>query len=154
MAFQKTVNTKLAFGVVGSFYDDSPRRVAPYSVTTGGIGKVYTVDPTDPTKAVLGGTGIFAGLAVNSKEYVIRGLTASLSFEPFAIAQLATMGHVIVECENAVEVGQAAFYNQTTGAIKAAAAGSSEDGYTEIKGSKFIFVAAAQGEVAVLELND
>lgn len=154
MAFQKTVNTKLAFGVVGSFYDDSARRVAPYTVSGGAIAKAYTIDPVDPSKAVVGGTGIFAGLAVNSKEYAIRGLSASLEFADGAIAQLCTMGHVIVACENAVEIGQAAFFNQTTGAIKAAAAGSSEDGYTEIKGSKFVFVAAAQGEVAVLELND
>ena len=32
MALQSTVNQKLAFGVVGSFYDDSPRSVAPYTV--------------------------------------------------------------------------------------------------------------------------
>jgi len=32
---QKTVNVEQGFGVVGSFFDDSPRRVAPYIVTGG-----------------------------------------------------------------------------------------------------------------------
>jgi hypothetical protein len=35
MALQSTVNVDQGFGVQGSFYDDSPRRVAPYAVTSG-----------------------------------------------------------------------------------------------------------------------
>lgn len=42
MSLQTSVNAKLAFGVVGSFYDDSPRRVAPYIVYG---------NPTDAVKA-------------------------------------------------------------------------------------------------------
>lgn len=153
MAFQTIVNQKLAFGVVGSFYDDSPRRVAPYVVANGAIANAYTVDPADSTKAVLGGTGVFAGIAVNSKEYVVNGLTPSLEFVSGAVAQLCTMGHIIIAAENEVAIGNAAFYNNTTGAIKAAAAGSSQAGYTEIPNSRFIFVTATAGEVAVLQLG-
>lgn len=155
MALQKTVNSKLAFGVPGDFYDDSPRRVAPYIVSGGAIGCVYTVNSTDPSQAILGGTGVFAGLAVNSKEYALVGLDASLEFVSGNVAQLCTMGHVVVKCEEGttVEIGQAAFYNETTGTIKAATAGSSEAGYVEIKGSEFILVSAADGEYAVLQLG-
>jgi len=35
MSLQSTVNVDQGFGVQGSFYDDSPRRVAPYVVTGG-----------------------------------------------------------------------------------------------------------------------
>lgn len=153
MALQTTVNTQLAFGVPGSFYDDSPRRVAPYSVEGGAIARIYTINPTDPTKAVLGGNGVIAGIAVNSKEYPISGLTATLEFKQGAIAQLASMGHIIVMCENEVSVGNAAFYNTTTGTIRAATPAEQIEGYVEIPNSQFIYVNGVAGEVAVLQLS-
>lgn len=153
MALQTQVNQKLAFGVPGSFYDDSPRRVAPYLVEAGTIGYAFTLNAADPTKASVGGAGVFAGIAVNSKEYVIAGLTPTLTFAGPAVAQLCTMGHINVVCDNAVTIGNAAFYNTTTGELHAAAAGAEVEGYAEIPGSKFIFVSATQGEVAVLQLG-
>lgn len=154
MALQTVVNTKLAYGVPGSFYDDSPRRVAPYVVEAGSVAKAFTLDATQTDKAVVGGTGAFAGIAVNGKEYTITGTTASTAFRSGDIAQLCTMGHLVVVCDNAVSVGNACFFNNTTGELHAAAAGATEAGYTEIVGSKFIFVAGtAAGEPVVLELN-
>lgn len=151
---QKTVNTKLAFGVVGSFYDDSPRRVAPYSVAGGAIGLAYTVDTSAPNKAVLGGkNGVFAGIAVNSKEYPISALDASLNFLPGAEAQLAEMGHIVVKSTTAITVGMAAYYNDTTGEIKANTPGQTDEGFTEIKGSKFILVSGEANEIGVLQLG-
>lgn len=151
MAFQTQVNQKLAFGIPGSFYDDSPRRVAPYYVQAGTIGYAFTADANDGSKATVGGNGIFAGIAVNSKEYVISGLTPSLAIS--GVAQLCTMGHINVVCDNAVALGNAAFFKNDTGALHAAAAGTEVEGYTEIPNSKFIFVSATQGEVAVLQLG-
>lgn len=153
MAFQNTVNTKLAFGVVGSFYDDSPRRVAPYIVSDGAIGKFYTIDPADPKKAILGGNGVLAGLAVNTKEYPITGLAASLDFVAGSIAQLCLMGHVNVICDNEVSVGNACYYNTTDGTLHAAAPAQSIEGFVEIPNSEFVFVNAEAGEVAVLQLG-
>ena len=155
MSFQTTVNQKLAFGVVGSFYDDSPRRVAPYHVESGAIAKAFTVDSTDPTKAVVGDDGVFAGIAVNTKEYPISALTASLEFRSGAIAQLCTMGHIVVACDNAVAIGNACYYKEADGTLHAAASGQSIEGYIEIPGSEFIFVTATSsaGEVAVLQLH-
>lgn len=153
MAVQTIVNQKLAFGVEGSFYDDSPRRVAPYSVKAGAIACAYTVDAANPEAAVLGGEGVFAGIAVNSKEYPIIGLEASLAFTKGAIAQLATMGHIIVKCTNEVAVGNACFYNTTDGTLSAAASGTEVDNSKEIPNSQFIFVSAEEGEVAVLQLG-
>ena len=153
MALQSTVNTQLAFGVVGGFYDDSPRRVAPYSVSTGAIGLAFTVDPSNPAQATVGGTGVFAGIAVNTHEYPIVGLTPTLDFLPGAVAQLCTMGHIVVKSTTAITVGMAAFYNQTTGEIQANTSGSSVSGWTEIPNSQFIFVTGEANEVGVLQIG-
>lgn len=153
MSLQSVVNEKLAFGVVGSFYDDSPRIVDPKIVEAGSIACAFTLDASDPSKAVLGGEGLFAGIAVNSKEYTITGLGASLAFKSGDIAQLCTMGRIVMKAENAVSVGDAAFFNITTGAIKGGTSGDTIEGYTEIAGSKFVLVDSTQGGLSVLELK-
>lgn len=150
---QTTVNQKLAFGVPGSFYDNSPRRVDPYTVEEGAIALAYTVNASDPTKAVLGGDGVFAGIAVNTKEYIIDGLTASMAFREGDIAQCATMGRVVLKLGDAVSVGDACFYNETTGALKPGTSGATVDGYIEIPNSKFVIVNALANEYSVLQLG-
>lgn len=150
---QTTVNQKLAFGVPGSFYDDSPRRVDPYTVEEGAIGLAYTVNSSDPSKADLGGTGVFAGIAVNTKEYIINGLTASMAFRSGDIAQCATMGRIVLKLADAVSIGDACFYNETTGALKPGTSGATISDYVEIPGSKFVLVNALANEQSVLQLG-
>lgn len=150
---QTTVNQKLAFGVPGSFYDDSPRRVDPYIVEEGAIGLAYTVNSSDPSKADLGGTGVFAGIAVNTKEYIINGLTASMAFVAGSVAQCATMGRIVLKLGDAVTIGDACFYNETTGALKPGTSGSTISDYVEIPGSKFVLVNALANEYSVLQLG-
>lgn len=149
---QTTVNQKLAFGVPGSFYDNSPRRVDPYTVEEGAIGLAYTVNSSDASKADLGGDGVFAGIAVNTKEYIIDGLTASMAFREGDTAQLATMGRVVLKLADAVTVGQACFYNETTGALKPGTAGATISDYIEIPGSRFVLVNALANENSILQL--
>lgn len=157
MSLQTTVNTKLGFGIVGSFYDDSPRRVSPKVISgtsAGSIACAYTIDATDPSKCVLGGSGVFGGIAVNSKEYATAGLSASLDFKVGQIAELCTMGHIILKIAGTVSVGDAAYFDTTTGAISAAESGETISGKTEIAGSKFIEVSASSTEpVCVLQLG-
>lgn len=150
---QTTVNQKLAFGVPGSFYDNSPRRVDPYTVEGGAIALAYTVNASDPTKAVLGGTGVFAGIAVNTKEYIINGIGASMAFREGDIAQCATMGRIVLKLGDAVTVGDACFYNETTGALKPGTSGSTISDYVEIPNSKFVLVNALANEYSVLQLG-
>ena len=153
MALQSVVNIKLAFGVPGSFYDDSPRRVAPYAVEAGAVAKAFTLDASNPGRAVVGGEGAFGGIAVNSKEYLISGLSAAMSYKSGDIAQLCTMGHIVVTCDNAVSVGNACYFKVADGTLHAAASGETIEGYTEIVGSKFVFVAGTNaGDPVVLEL--
>ena len=157
MAFQTSVNQKLAVGVVGDFYDESPRRVDPKTIISsdaGAIGCAYTIDATDPSKVVLGGEGVFAGIAVNSKEYVRNGLGATLDFAQYDECQVCTMGRIWLSIADTVTVGMAAFYNTTTGVITAAASGSSVADSVEIAGSKFIEVSAASDSpMCVLQLG-
>lgn len=157
MAFQTSVNQKLAVGVVGDFYDDSPRRVDPYTIASssaGAIGYAYTVDSTDPSKVNLGGSGVFAGIAVNSKERARAGLTASLAFKQYDEAELCTMGRIWLSIADDVTVGMAAYFNTTTGAIVAAASGETIDNCTEIAGSKFVLVdGSSAAPMVVLQLG-
>lgn len=157
MAFQTSVNQKLAVGVVGDFYDESPRRTDPYTIkssSAGSIGCAYTVDSTDPSQVNLGGSGVFAGIAVNGKEFVRNGLAASQDFAQYAEAELCTMGRIWLSIAGDVAVGNAAYFNTTTGAITAAASGETISGSTEIPNSKFILVKASSTEpMCVLQLG-
>lgn len=157
MAFQTSVKQFLAVGVNGDFYDESPRRTDPYTIksaTAGSIGCAYTVDSTDPSKANLGGSGVFAGIAVNSKEFVIQGITASQAFKQYDEAELCTMGRIWLSIAGDVSVGDAAFFNTTTGVITAGTSGATVSGATEIPGSKFILVGASSTEpMCVLQLG-
>ena len=157
MAFQTTVKQKLAVGVVGDFYDDSPRRVDPYTISSsdaGSIGCAYTVDTTDPSKVVLGGTGVFAGIAINSKEFVRHGLNASIDFKQYDEIEACSMGRIWLSIADDVTVGMAAFYNETTGAVIAGTSGSTISDYVEIPNSKFVLVDASATEpMVVLQLG-
>lgn len=159
MAFQTSVKQKLAVGVNGDFYDNSPRRVDPYTIVSesaGAIGKVYTIDTTDSSKVVLGGSGIFAGIAINSKEFVRYGLGASQEFKQYDECELCTMGRIWLSIADTVSVGQVACFDPDTGIISAADAGAdhTEDGLVEIKGSKFVLVDGTSTEpMVVLQLG-
>lgn len=150
---QKTVNQKLAYGVPGDLFDTFPRAIDPKIVAGGAICRFYTVDTTDPRKAVLGGTGVLAGIAVNTKEYIINGLTPSVTFRSGDVAQLMTMGRVYMQLDTEVQVGMAAYYSIADGSIKAAAPSTSMEGYVKIPNSMFVEVNALAGEISVLELR-
>jgi hypothetical protein len=106
-------------------------------------------------KAVIGGTGVFAGIAVNPKEYAMyNNFNASLVLPNGVAGQLCTFGHIFVRVTADISVGQAAFFSNTDGSIKGATAGTSVSGYTEIKNSKFVEVAVTAGKIAKLELGN
>lgn len=160
MAFQQSVNTVQPFGLVGSFYDDSARRVAPYvlNAATGGtaatIGYAFTQGAT-PDQAVCGGEGAFLGILVSPHEYVLNGLNPSLELADGTIGQLCTFGHVIVLPTTETKVGYVAAYNNTTGAIEGyATADDVAAGSTLIPNSKFIFTDNAANTPSVLELGN
>ena len=88
-AFQSTVNIWSAARRRGRMAFDGPMRAAPYNLFSSGVpnlvGNAYTVtrggnpDPSGNSAlagtATVGGTGVFAGILVNSKEYASYGTT-------------------------------------------------------------------------------
>ena len=119
------------------------------------IGCAFTVDSSDKSKAIVGGTGVFAGILCSPHELVIKGLDASLEVASGTIGELATFGHIIVTPKTSVSVGYVAAYDNVTGEIAGySAAGSIPAGSTQIPNSKFVFVDALANEPAVLELGN
>lgn len=128
------------------------------------VGRVFTIVdaasiPSNPPVTLTvqqGGTGVFAGILVNPKVYAnSRNLNPSYELEDGTIAEFATMGHIIVEVETAVTIGQVAIYNNATGKVASMnSGGSAPAGYTALPNSKFVLVNSAAGELAVLELTD
>lgn len=155
--FQNSVNVKQAFGLIGSFYDDAPRIVDPYTLAKNGdalpaVGKAFTTTVATPTVAKLGGSDIFAGILVSPHEYVKQGLGDSLELADGTIGQICKKGRVVVKVATAVSVGYNAFYNATTGDIAGASA-STLSGYVAIPNAKFVLVNSSANELAVLELD-
>ena len=148
-----------AIALTASFTSDSNEVVAfADGADAGSVAKVgcaFTVDSSDRTKALVGGTGAFAGILCSPHELVINGLDATLEVPSGTIGQCATFGHIIVKPTTAVSVGYVACYNNTTGEIAGyASAGSIPAGSTQIANAKFVFVDALANEPAVLELGN
>lgn len=160
MPFQKTVNTKLAFGLPGEFYDNTPRRCRTYKMAANGSALPtfgYACTATDNEgEAQAGGSNAFAGILVNPKEHALRGgIAPSMELTAGTVGTLCSFGHVIVTVTAAVTETSLPVYNTATGAISGVAAGSSSAGMGNafIPNAKFVFHAAAAGGLAVLELN-
>lgn len=158
---QTKVNQFLAKGVEGDYADDSPRREAGYilvgtSSTSAKVGVAYTQSTTGDEYAVVGGTGNFLGICVNSKIYAnYNGLTAGLDLPDGIQGGLCSFGHIYVKSATAFAPGYIAAFNQTTGEISAYASSSSiGTGETQIANAKFIKYSGDAGEVGVLELGN
>lgn len=131
--FQSALNVNLGFGVVGELFDNSPVRSAPWNLVSGDaannvVGRAFTAvtaNPADGSAAAVaaaGGTGVFVGLLANPKVYASQGgaggtLSATLALPNNTLAELITMGHVIVAVPGACSIGDQLTYNTTTGVL-------------------------------------
>lgn len=165
---QSTVNYNLGFGVIGEFYDDSPRRVQPgvlhsadasYNV----IGRVVTytslgsADGTAPAIVAAGGAAAsFAGILVGPKEQALVGTTAgtltpTLTLPQDTTVQFAAMGSVIVALDAAADETTALKYNTTTGVILTGAPGAGE---AALPNAKVVRYESAAAGLAVIQLTN
>lgn len=129
MAFQSTVNTSVAAGVVGDPAFEGPVRSQPYVLNSADaaynvIGRAFTVDSEGVAKA--GGTGVFAGILANPKVYPLRGDTSGtlnpvLTLPNAAKGELVTMGELFVALPAAANIGDRVAYDTTTGALSTTA---------------------------------
>lgn len=137
MGFQPSVNINNALGVVGDLAFDGPLRAAPYNLFSSGvpnvIGYAYTVtsggnpDPVNGAglagTAQVGGTGHFAGILVNSKEYASFGTVAggplapSMVLPDYSIGSLSAMGQYFVNLPGPASIGDLVTYDPLTGAL-------------------------------------
>ncbi len=134
--FQSSVNVYNALGIVGELAFDGPIRAGAYNLNSSGaanvVGYAYTVTSgADPEPsggsgnagtARVGGTGVFAGILINPKEYALRGVTgnplgASLTLPDYSIGDLLTMGEVFVNLPGPANIGDLVTYDTTTGAL-------------------------------------
>lgn len=119
MGFQKTVNVKQPYGVVGEMHDSSVKRVTAYDLGADcTIGKpAYRIAASGKvTDTYASATAKeFVGVFVSPKEYVIN----DGSLEPTLVmkanlgskAQVASLGHINVLAKVAVKAGDKAYFN-------------------------------------------
>jgi hypothetical protein len=164
---QSTVNTAFALGVIGEFYDDGPRRVAPGVLVSADaaeniIGRVLTytnlgnADGTAPIVVEAGGTGTFAGILVGPKLYATSGTTAgtlqpTLTLPNNTTVEFCSMGSIIVALPAAAGDTSALKYTNATGAIGIGAAGAGE---TAIPNAKVVRFANANASLGVIQLTN
>lgn len=134
--FQSTVNVYNSLGFVGDVAFDGPNRANAYNLYSNGtpnvIGYAYTTttgaNPNPPADAgnagtaQVGGTGVFAGILINPKEYALRGVTgnplgASIVLPDYAIGDLMFMGEIFVNLPGPANIGDLVTYSAATGAL-------------------------------------
>jgi len=115
-----------------------------------GVGVQLGADPATQVKQFVGGT--FHGVAV--RDETISGLDGSGNVVVFAYyptghaVSVLRKGPIVVEVEDQVTVGAAVYCNTTTGNFQKGAGGG-----TLIAGAVFLTAAAADGDLAEIELN-
>jgi hypothetical protein len=133
-AFQSTINIWSAGGVVGEIAFDGPMRASPYNLYSNGtpnlVGNAYTVtsggnpNPSGNSgvagTATVGGTGVFAGILINPKDYASFGTTGgplnpTMVLPDYSIGQLAIQGEYWVNLPGPANLGDLVTYDPLTG---------------------------------------
>lgn len=139
MAFpQGIVAFNQGFGVIGELYDDSPKRVQSFILTSNAIpniiGYAYTFISGLQgvvTAGNVGGTNVFAGYLVNPKAYASPGPVGGTPLQPtltvpnYFTGEFLNMGLIIVALPAAANVGDLVVFSNTTGALATIAPGAS-----------------------------
>lgn len=127
---QKTVNYQYTTGFRGDLIKDGPVRALPFrlnSQTTAPntIGCAFTYDGEVPATlaapglplAKVGGSGVFAGILINSKEHASYGnlvdgpLGPTMALAPNTSVELMTMGFVVVQMNTAAAYGDPVYFS-------------------------------------------
>lgn len=128
--FQTTVNLTQGFGVQGEIIYDGPIRSAPWQLISTPQANVIgataytatsgqTADGQTSGIAQAGGSGAFVGILANPKVYTNTNgsFTATLTLADDTIAELVTMGQMLVKLTTAANPGDLVQYDNTTGAL-------------------------------------
>lgn len=126
--FQQTVGVTQGFSVVGEIYADSPVRCQTYTIDSTDpannvFGRVFTKTAATQGYAEAGGTGVFAGFLVNPKNSASFGTVAGGTLAPTltlpneSIAQILSMGTIVVSLPDVANVGDYVYYDLLTGEL-------------------------------------
>lgn len=140
-AFQSTINTTYAYGVIGEIINDGPTRASARIVNSSGtanvIGYAYTrsntTDICSVGGAITNGSTVFGGILAMPKSYASYGTTSgtlqpTLTVPDNWVGEFVEMGTIVVALTTAANIGDLVTYNLTTGALGAVAPGSSAPG--------------------------
>jgi hypothetical protein len=159
MSFQQTVYNVQAYGVQGTWVDDSPRRAAPYILNSDDALKnvvgatAYTLDAEGKAKA--GGTGLYLGVLADPHTLPLNGTTAGVLTPTMIIgnglnAAIASMGTLWVRLPTSAAIGDVVIFNNTTGALSTIEPGDAlPDGYTYANANVYRYTVAGVGLAAI-----
>lgn len=129
--FQTAIAFQTVFGFQGEIVYDGPIRSAPwqlistpqanvigataFTITSGALG----IQGANCGTAAAGGSGNFAGILANPKVYTNFGniTTATMTLPDDTVAELVTMGQMLVKLTSAANPGDLVVYDNTTGAL-------------------------------------
>lgn len=178
MTFQTTVFSTIGFGVVGEQYLDGPVRAQPaklasasaannvvgraFTVNDGGTASFETSADPKPIAVTAGGTGRFAGILGNPKNYVLSGtvaggtLASSLTLPNNTIVELfQESAGLIVSLGAATAVGNWVYFLNADGTILTAAPGlaNAPANATRVPGGRVERFEGAAAGLAVISFN-
>jgi len=158
MGFQASVGLAKSLGVAGDIYNNSPIRAQSFILNSGTqdnvVGYAYTINSEG--NATVGGSGVFGGILVNSKEYALFGtaagtLTPTLVLPEDSQGDLLTMGSIIVEVSNTGSIGDGVYFDDTTGAL---AIGTASTGQTQVPNAVVDYYDVSAAGLAVITLTN
>lgn len=166
MALQTTVRFSQATGVIGDVIFDGPMRAYPVILASADaannvVGRAFTRAAGDDKDVTAGGTGVFAGILINSKELALYGTAAGGTLAPTLTlpnemaVSVMDMGFVVVTLSTDAAIGDDVCYVDATGALFAvdpgAAAGT---GNTKIPNANVAYFNTSAAGLAVIRLTN
>lgn len=161
---QATIRQFPTDGIQGDFALDGPIRsqsvlLQSADATNNVIGRAVTMVAATDGAAIAGGTGAFAGILTNSKQYASLGgasgpLSPTLALPNALPVQATTMAPgIYVITSTTANIGDGVAYANATGILAAAPAGVPPASHTLIPGASFIRRnITSAGTLAIIQL--
>lgn len=150
---QTTVNPKLTSGIVGELYDDSLHTIDSYDSIDSSVDNIigYACTTTDGKTVTMGGTGTFAGILANPKQYANYNISmgATNVIPDYLQVSVGKVGRYWVDLGGVAAYGASVYFVNATGALGVGTAGA---GQTQIANAKVIVPATSNG-LAVIEIK-
>jgi hypothetical protein len=139
MSIQNTIRQFPTDGIVGDFALDGPIRSQPILLNTADptlnvIGRAVTHTAATDGVGVTGGTGVFAGILTNSKQYASLGgstgpLSPTLTLPNALPVQATTLASgIFVTLSTTANIGDQVYFVTATGVLGAVAPGAAAPG--------------------------